>query len=1531
MNQYIEAYCVEQNNNGLKGPLYQKLNRLFFSMKFFVEKEKFFIHEKVYFLSEKEALKQEDFTETIENNLKYIENKLKKNLPFFIIPKRKKAPNLDWIFTRQELKHSLESLLTSKMELFENEKIWLITQLLLSVSILHNLDIPHCDLAPSNILVTSDHLIYLTDFGIVTPHFYLNQDFDKINLFNSKIDEQCFIAPEIFVDEGKTELLNYNNSENKNKIEILKGADVFSIGCIIYMVLTNGKILLDHRKLKKLIKSGNFEQFLDEDLKLIKNKEMKKFLLKLLNIDKDKRINIFEAINEWNEMIYQKDQYFIYYINYIIRHPKISFMDHKLFLITCATNFLNEKKIYGFENLENLNYSMFSNFNFRRVSEIVKEINCENFQETLSEIFIGSNKEELNQIINEFETFIEEFIKKISIKEIQKPDLKKTIEIQNQYSPEKYKKQSLNLNQRQENLYNNILSQKNYRIEKNSLNYVASTFIKFISNNLNYANGSETKSITLDTILILSQKLTQVEIIVFLIPRFIFSLSEDKYISKIKLLRTISKVIKNIKFIEDKRFCKQHSVENYIYTLVEKILNSSSTILHLEFINNLYNFMYLNYVFVISYSFNKDSVNDYKSLLNNKIFLLDIFKAKQFFVQWIKKLLETLEYKQLVLKQLPSLIHFLDENVLFKHIDSLVINFTNFQDSKIYAIQLVPYLFLSQPQNLRNFFPIISENMKSDNNEDVLLACVLAIRDIVDNFGLEDIYFFKVISNDLLNLYYKNTSQVVLEKLKDTFFILFSKFSENIVNIHFSEIIDKLNELEPGTMNNIKKEDIDRIIDNMKVKIKNEDNKIIRKTTNFQYESFFKRNQSNRVSDYFSKQKSKNIIEEFYKFIFSIYFFDINEKISKKISNTSYTFETLLNNITNNISLNNEEKDIEKDNIFDDKEINWNFNKKPDKMDFVKILKLKELLIEKIKNAGEDLNQIYNREIFYSVFYFFEEFIKNFNLEKFYYEIKNEKIINTVSLRQIQPKGNLVSTIYGAKGSIKSLSKGYKDIFLAGTSKGEVITYNLDNLKKNVPTLLHQKYVLNSRDTILKVLGFENDPKALVVTKSGKIYNYDIEKNCMISKWKTDEEISDVNLMDPTLSSICDSFIVSEISGNISIFDIRKPERCNSIKIGPLLGIPKTLAGTKMFNQTYIGTLRGFLTRYDLRKNLLGECFQLFRKNKVLPIYSASEFIPSTEFQNFEMDQDYLVLSYPSKKNEFSIFNLGSHQNSYSESRLPNIHFYSDLSDDQSGDIVEIPYLVLHDEQSIMNIKRDYQYNSSTILNKISMKDDIFKSSPGNYLKCLDHHLKSLINKNKISKLNKLTSDKDIFFKLEKYTKSLRKIISLPNYHTLLNSKKIELDNILFTCGDERNIRFINFGNTFKIQKPLLRNSGNLRCYHLSNSDLIERSFNFYYNGDVCIIKEQAGKSINKIKKIEKIENAFGVIRNFDDGIHDNGLSDIQNYNFGNKFNLKKKAFGKSLATPSHSHSINDIFLKHYDKKFYIISGSEDGLIKIWN
>jgi len=48
----------------------------------------------------------------------------------------------------------------------------------LALGFLHINDLPHVALDPSNILLTHENTIYLTDFGIIQPHFYLNQDLD---------------------------------------------------------------------------------------------------------------------------------------------------------------------------------------------------------------------------------------------------------------------------------------------------------------------------------------------------------------------------------------------------------------------------------------------------------------------------------------------------------------------------------------------------------------------------------------------------------------------------------------------------------------------------------------------------------------------------------------------------------------------------------------------------------------------------------------------------------------------------------------------------------------------------------------------------------------------------------------------------------------------------------------------------------------------------------------------------------------------------------------------------------------------------------------------------------------------------------------------------------------------------------------------------------------------------------------------------------------------------------------------------------
>ncbi len=72
----------------------------------------------------------------------------------------------------------------------------------------------------------------------------------------------------------------------------------------------------------------------------------------------------------------------------------------------------------------------------------------------------------------------------------------------------------------------------------------------------------------------------------------------------------------------------------------------------------------------------------------------------------------------------------------------------------------------------------------------------------------------------------------------------------------------------------------------------------------------------------------------------------------------------------------------------------------------------------------------------------------------------------------------MISTIYGANGSVKKLAKASKTCFLVGTNKGSLITNDLENLKKNVPSLEKQRYVFKDQqqDTleISNIIGLES-------------------------------------------------------------------------------------------------------------------------------------------------------------------------------------------------------------------------------------------------------------------------------------------------------------------------------------------------------------------------------------------------------------------------------------------------------------------------
>ena len=125
------------------------------------------------------------------------------------------------------------------------EKKWITYQLLHAVNQAHGTKlmdgtpIVHGDIKTENIMVTSWNWIFLTDFNPFKPDSLPFDHPHKWNLFFSDRRERCYVAPERFY---KTQLMGKDY-----KLSPL--ADIFSVGCVIAEIFTDGQVLFNHEQL----------------------------------------------------------------------------------------------------------------------------------------------------------------------------------------------------------------------------------------------------------------------------------------------------------------------------------------------------------------------------------------------------------------------------------------------------------------------------------------------------------------------------------------------------------------------------------------------------------------------------------------------------------------------------------------------------------------------------------------------------------------------------------------------------------------------------------------------------------------------------------------------------------------------------------------------------------------------------------------------------------------------------------------------------------------------------------------------------------------------------------------------------------------------------------------------------------------------------------------------------------------------------------------------------------------------------------
>lgn len=154
---------------------------------------------------------------------------------------------------RQYVKDSLYDRISTRPFLTLIEKKWIAFQLLLALQQAHKHGVCHGDIKMENVMISSWNWVILTDFASFKPT-YLPEDnpAEFSYFFDTSRRRTCYIAPERFKTRTITEVTHHNltssiipdeaatEAEFANSGEILASMDIFSAGCVMIELFTEG-------------------------------------------------------------------------------------------------------------------------------------------------------------------------------------------------------------------------------------------------------------------------------------------------------------------------------------------------------------------------------------------------------------------------------------------------------------------------------------------------------------------------------------------------------------------------------------------------------------------------------------------------------------------------------------------------------------------------------------------------------------------------------------------------------------------------------------------------------------------------------------------------------------------------------------------------------------------------------------------------------------------------------------------------------------------------------------------------------------------------------------------------------------------------------------------------------------------------------------------------------------------------------------------------------------------------------------------
>ncbi|KAM6935990.1 phosphoinositide 3-kinase regulatory subunit 4 [Lycodopsis pacificus] len=208
------------------------------------------------------------------------------------------------ILFRQYVRDNLYDRISTRPFLNNVEKRWLAFQILNAVDQAHKAGVRHGDIKTENVMVTSWNWVLLTDFASFKPTFLPEDNPADFNyFFDTSRRRTCYIAPERFVDgsmfttenDQNTPLVDLTNNNQRSRGELRAAMDIFSAGCVIAELFTEGVPLFDLSQLLAYRK-GHFQT--EHVLMKIEDQCVRELVAQMVQREPEKRLTAEEYLKQ---------------------------------------------------------------------------------------------------------------------------------------------------------------------------------------------------------------------------------------------------------------------------------------------------------------------------------------------------------------------------------------------------------------------------------------------------------------------------------------------------------------------------------------------------------------------------------------------------------------------------------------------------------------------------------------------------------------------------------------------------------------------------------------------------------------------------------------------------------------------------------------------------------------------------------------------------------------------------------------------------------------------------------------------------------------------------------------------------------------------------------------------------------------------------------------------------------------------------------------------------------------------------------